>query len=867
MLSRISFHVLYGRGALHHLCSKIQENVDSRLVANQVNGTYVAKEADMIRYLETVKVLTGIFKAFSIKQIPRSENRKADALSKIASTSFAYLRTLSVDVKKARAIKQKSWRFVVVNETLYKKSFLGPWLRCVGPLRANYVLREIHERSCSMHTCTRSVVAKALRTGYCWPTMHKDARTLIRACQDCQDHKPVPRNPQQKLTPITSPWTFYKWGIDIVRPFLKGPRKVKFLIVAMDYFTKWIEAKPVATITGSQIKKFVWDNVFCRFGLSREIISDNGKQFQDDPFRDWCEKLCIRQHFASVKHLKTNGLVERANRSLGEGIKARLDPRSKNWIEELPHVLWAHRTMIKSSNRCTLFLLTYIMELAEIRMPTLRTAKVDLQYVKPKVKKKMEKYYNSKVRNTSFKPGDLVYASRVEDTGKLGPKCEGPYEVTEVLGKGAYKLRGRDGKQLPRTWNISNLKKCHIHKINLEYRDEVKIAELMENFNDMSIETRKKEKLLQEEQWAYLSTHPSKCLTSFYFDDDDDDEDYTSTITHDELVLSTEETDNSLSMGDEHLDTIPAIELDEFIKSGVETLIPIPSESEGIPEHVCDVPFHDNSPPLDVLNDQIKDFSEGDGDCYPGALNANPTPSSDCKTKSSSTSLNSLLEATNTFDNSLPEFETFCFDVEEISSGSTTTLPDLSLPEYEVFHDDHVKEISSGSPTTHSDSSLYASFIFDLSSNPFPPADRSDFYEFSDELIPFISAPKYDCFLSKVEPNSRDFTKDVVEDISPTKEPQVLNTLPTHPTFQLNMKFQPSSESFFAYVVWIFLPFLVYSVVLHYLLSLRNEDIIFDLGICKSTFSRPDISHRCGTVKKFNTHRSHLNKCPMMIHG
>nr|GEY51553.1 hypothetical protein [Tanacetum cinerariifolium] len=206
------------------------------------------------------------------------------------------------------------------------------------------------------------------------------------------------------------------------------------------------------------------------------------------------------------------------------------------------------------------------------------------------------------------------------------------------------------------------------------------------------------------------------------------------------------------------------------------------------------------------------------------ALNANPTPSFDCKTKSPSTSLNSLLEKTNTFDNSLPEFETFCFDVEEISSGS---------------------------PTTHSDSSLYASFIFDLSINPFPPADRSDFYEFSDELIPFISPPEYDCFLFKVEPNLRDFTKDVVEDISPTKEPQVHNDLPTHPSLQLNLKFQPSSEYLFAYVVWIFLPFLVYSVAPHYLLSLRNEDTIFDPGICNSHFSRPDVSHRCETFPRF----------------
>nr|GFB24312.1 hypothetical protein [Tanacetum cinerariifolium] len=191
------------------------------------------------------------------------------------------------------------------------------------------------------------------------------------------------------------------------------------------------------------------------------------------------------------------------------------------------------------------------------------------------------------------------------------------------------------------------------------------------------------------------------------------------------------------------------------------------------------------------------------------------------ETKSSSTSLNSLLEETNTFDNYLPEFETFCFDVEEISSGSTTTYPDISLLEYEVFHDDHVKEFSSG---------------------------------------------KYDCFLFKVEPNSRNFTKDVVENISPTKEPQVLTALPTHPTLQLNLKFQPSSESLFAYIVWIFFPFLVYSVVPCYLLSLRNEDIIFDPGISKYHSPKPDISHRCETVKKFNTYRSHLNTCPMLFH-
>ncbi|GKB80199.1 reverse transcriptase domain-containing protein, partial [Tanacetum coccineum] len=312
--------------------------------------------------------------------VPRSENKKADALSKIASKSFAHLskqvlvkelkeksisaievlavveeegdtwmtpifkylrdETLLAEMKKARTVICKSWRFAIINGTLYQKSFLGLWLRCV----------RLHEGSFSMHAGTQSVMAKALRIGYYWPTMQEDARMQIRACQDCQVHKPIPRNPQQKLTPITSLWPFYKWGINIAGLFLKGLGKVKFLIVAIDYFTKWIEAKPVVSITGNQIKKFMWDNIVCRFGLLGEIISDNGNQFQDNPFKDWCKKLCIRQHFASVKHPQTNGLIEKANRSLGEGIKERLDERSKNWMEELPHVLWAHRTMIKSSN-------------------------------------------------------------------------------------------------------------------------------------------------------------------------------------------------------------------------------------------------------------------------------------------------------------------------------------------------------------------------------------------------------------------------------------------------------------------------------------------------------------------------------------
>ncbi|GKA05825.1 reverse transcriptase domain-containing protein [Tanacetum coccineum] len=270
--------------------------VDSKLEANQVLRTYVTKEENMIKYLEKAKilVLVEVLKEKSIQE-EEVETVVEEEGPTWMTPIMEYLKygTLPDDRKEASKLRIKARQYELLEGVLYKRSFRKPWLKCVGPLQADYVIREIHEGSCSMHAGPWSVVAKAMRLGYYWPTMHRDARDMIRKCNDCQIHLPVPRNPQQSLTPITAPWPFYKWGIDIAVPFPEGPGKVKFLIVAMDYFMKWIEAKSVVTITGSQVKKFVWDNIVCRFGLPREIVSDNGKQFRDNPFKDWCEKLNI----------------------------------------------------------------------------------------------------------------------------------------------------------------------------------------------------------------------------------------------------------------------------------------------------------------------------------------------------------------------------------------------------------------------------------------------------------------------------------------------------------------------------------------------------------------------------------------------
>nr|GEX17452.1 hypothetical protein [Tanacetum cinerariifolium] len=282
---------------------------------------------------------------------------------------------------------------------------------------------------------------------------------------------------------------------------------------------------------------------------------------------------------------------------------------------------------------------------------------------------------------------------------------------------------------------------------------------------------------------ANLSTYPSKRFNSFCYDDDDD-EDYTVVITPDFPITA------SLIMENEHLDTISETESDEFIKSSVENLVPIPSESEDFSNigSECDMSDCDDSQttkfstisnPLFNDSNYSDDESSHEEVIHEMSFKTYSNPFFDLDEEIISSEFNPIHNED--LDSTLKNDR---FDTNELAH--TDLIPSGIN---EAFYDDHVKEISSGSTTTHSDSSLYESFIFDLSINPFPPVDRSDFYEFADELTHIISPPKYDCICFKIEPNSGDFTMDVVEDTFPTREPRVHNALTTHPTFQLNMDF------------------------------------------------------------------------------
>ena len=153
------------------------------------------------------------------------------------------------DQKEAAKIRTRSARFTNHKGSLYKRGFFTHFLKCIAGEDIEYVLREVHEGICGNHIGARALAGKVLRQGYYWPTILRDATDLVKKYRISQEHAKISRLPSEPLTSIISPWPFQQWGLDILGPLPIGKGWCKFIIVAVDYFTKWAKAEPLATIT------------------------------------------------------------------------------------------------------------------------------------------------------------------------------------------------------------------------------------------------------------------------------------------------------------------------------------------------------------------------------------------------------------------------------------------------------------------------------------------------------------------------------------------------------------------------------------------------------------------------------------------
>ncbi|KAK4397223.1 Gag-Pol polyprotein [Sesamum angolense] len=311
-----------------------------------------------------------------------------------------------------------------------------------------------------------------------------DAHEVVKRCRACQEHANVNHQPTALMRPLESPCPFDQWGIDLVGPLPQATGQRKFLIVVVDYFTKWVEAEPLANISEKEMIKFLWRNIVCRFGIPPAIISDNGTQFSGNKLKEWCKGLAIKQFFTSVSNPQANGQTEVTNRTILQLLKTRL---ALAWVDELPSILWTYRTTPRTTTGEISFSLSYGTDAVaptEVGELNLRVKHYDLEAneqglrmnldffeeVRERAsvreamyKARMAKAYNSRVRPMNFRVGDLVMrkAEASGPIGKLDSKWEGPYKVTEIVGTGAYKLQQMDGRNIPRTWNIANLKKYY----------------------------------------------------------------------------------------------------------------------------------------------------------------------------------------------------------------------------------------------------------------------------------------------------------------------------------------------------------------------------------------------------------------------
>jgi hypothetical protein len=323
--------------------------------------------------------------------------------------------------------------------------------------------------------------------GLYWPTIICTANRVTRSCEACQKFSPRSGNPSQFTKLIAHTWPLQRWGLDIVGPLPTAQGNLKFTFIVVEYFTKWIEARAVSTITSKTAQIFFWQNIVCRFGVPFELIVDNDKQFDSQDFRDFCFCIGTKPVFTSVYHPQSNGVVERANDKIFSAIKKRLlDNKKGKWADQLPKVVLALNTTECRATGFTPFRLLYgseAMTSQELKHGSPRTNKSTVPDVdEPTTKdlidgdrvlalQALDKYQvqtttwrDNTVVPREFSEGDLILVrtTRTESQGKLEPKWEGPYIVKTKASPSAYRLTTTSSEDLEHSWNIDNLQKFFV---------------------------------------------------------------------------------------------------------------------------------------------------------------------------------------------------------------------------------------------------------------------------------------------------------------------------------------------------------------------------------------------------------------------
>ena len=373
-----------------------------------------------------------------------------------------------------KTIEVEVANYTLISEQLYKRSRDNNLRLCVNERKYLDVLHQAHSGVAGGHFFGETTAEKILWSGLWWPTLFSDALEFVKRCDVCQRTKLPIASDRMPLRPIMAARAFAKWGIDFVGP-IKPPAlctHAEYIIVATYYLTKWVEVKATVRNDTRTTAKFLYENIFIRFGLPVEIVSDQGVYFINKIIEFLLEEFMVVQKRSAPYHAQANGQAESSNKTLSTALTTIVSESQTDWEQKLSYVLWAYQTAYKIMVGTTPFDLVYGINAIlpmEFLLPTLRVAK-ELEWTGHDLSKRVEqleqldetrllavvgmyaekrrrKYWHDQyVKTNRFRQGDLILLYTLKKhKRKLKQRGVGPFVVSELNTSGTMRLETLDG--------------------------------------------------------------------------------------------------------------------------------------------------------------------------------------------------------------------------------------------------------------------------------------------------------------------------------------------------------------------------------------------------------------------------------------
>uniref|UniRef100_A0A2N9GNQ3 Uncharacterized protein n=1 Tax=Fagus sylvatica TaxID=28930 RepID=A0A2N9GNQ3_FAGSY len=470
---------------------------DSLLIVSQTNGEWQARDPKLIPYQRYISQLVPKFKYITFTYTPRAHNHFVDALATLASLiklaegddcmnveAEIDNKPWYYDIKRfiqdreypprateneKKYIRRMAFQFFLSGEILYKRTHDATLLRCVDAEEANRLIQEMHAGLMGAHANGPFLARKIMRVGYYWLTMERDCIRHVQMCHKCQMYQNCKNAPPQYLHTMALPWPFSAWGMDVIGAITpKASNGHEFILVAIDYFTKWVEACSFKNVTQVAVTRFVKNNIICHYGMPEMLITDNASNLNNRMMDQLCQQFKIQHHNSAPYRPKMNGAVEAANKNVKK-ILSKMTETYKDWHEHLPYALCAYRTSIRTSVGATPYSLLEEAEWAQAQYE-------QLNFIDEKrlatlchgqlYQRRIERAYNKKAQPRTFQPGDLVLKKRnmalSDSRGKFAPSYEGPYVVKKAFSGGAIILADMDGEEFRSPINSDSVIKYHV---------------------------------------------------------------------------------------------------------------------------------------------------------------------------------------------------------------------------------------------------------------------------------------------------------------------------------------------------------------------------------------------------------------------